>query len=150
MKEYQLALPNAAGGAAIGNGAQHSSSSANSGITPATGDLFGGIQPAQSSGGVSSIYVTPDVTPKSAVNDSAQTMPPPISKIPVRKTASPNNVINQMGLFETWNISGDKTIDTTTLEFSGLTVQQIKQILQRIPSSYQVGLSINYEDGGQA
>jgi hypothetical protein len=148
MKEYQLALPNAAGGAAIGNGAQHSSSSANSGITPATGDLFGGssIQPAQSSGGVSSI----DVTPKSAVNDSAQTTPPPIPKIPVRKTAPPSNGINQMGLFETWNISGDKTIGTTTLEFSGLTVQQIKQILQRIPSSYQVGLSIDYEDGVQA
>jgi len=59
-----------------------------------------------------------------------------------------------MGLFETWNIASDKKIETAIFEFSDLTVRQIKQILMRIPSSYQVGLNIDYEDdvsgGGQS
>jgi hypothetical protein len=42
-----------------------------------------------------------------------------------------------------------QAIETARIEFSGLTAQQIKQVLQRIPSTFKATLEISYKDGGE-
>jgi hypothetical protein len=62
---------------------------------------------------------------------------PDRAKIPRSKSAAPSSGINLIRQFELWVLPSEKTINKTTLEFDGLNVSQIKQILQHIPSAYQ-------------
>ncbi|MBF0469703.1 MAG: hypothetical protein HQK61_12595, partial [Desulfamplus sp.] len=66
-----------------------------------------------------------------------------------RKSDEPANGINLSGYFEKWGISSDKSLDSARIELKGLTVQQIKQILQRIPSTFKASLEVNFKDGGE-
>ena len=66
-----------------------------------------------------------------------------------KRTEEPAIGINLSGCFETWGISSGQSIEIARIEFSGLTAQQIKQILQRIPSTFKASLDITYVDGGQ-
>ena len=66
-----------------------------------------------------------------------------------KKSAEAATGLNLSGCFETWGVPAGHTIDSARIEFSGLTVQQIKQILQRIPSSFKASLEIAYKDGGE-
>ncbi|MBI3326463.1 MAG: hypothetical protein HYZ81_07160 [Nitrospinae bacterium] len=61
-----------------------------------------------------------------------------------RQTDEPNTGINLSGFFERWGISSGTILSHTKLEFEGLTVQQIKQILQRLPSSVKARLEVSY------
>ena len=63
-----------------------------------------------------------------------------------KKAEEPASGINLSGCFESWGISSDKTIEAAKIEFSGLTAQQIKQILQRIPSSFKATMEITYTE----
>lgn len=63
-----------------------------------------------------------------------------------RKSEGPTTGINLSGCFETWRLPASQTIETARIEFFGLTAQQIKQILQRIPSTFRATLEIAYKD----
>ena len=65
------------------------------------------------------------------------------------KSDEPANGINLSGYFEKWGISSDKKLDSVKVEFQGLTAQQIKQILQRIPSTFKASLEILLQDGDE-
>jgi type III secretory pathway lipoprotein EscJ len=75
------------------------------------------------------------------------TPPPPVIKS--KKSEEPATGINLSGCFETWGVPTSQTIETARIEFAGLTAQQIKQILQRIPSTFKATLEIAYKDGGE-
>ena len=66
-----------------------------------------------------------------------------------KKSVEPATGINLSGCFETWGISSSQSIESARIEFSGLTAQQIKQILLRIPSTFKATLDITYKEGGQ-
>lgn len=77
-----------------------------------------------------------------------ETPPAPEIVFKSKKTEGPANGINLSGCFETWGVPTSQTLETARIEFSGLTAQQVKQILQRIPSAFQATLEIAYKDGG--
>jgi hypothetical protein len=72
--------------------------------------------------------------------------PPPVASIN-KRADEPVTGINLSGCFEKWGISSTQTIDSARIEFSGLTAQQIKQILQRIPSTFKATMEISYKEG---
>ncbi|KYH32456.1 hypothetical protein MOMUL_10570 [Moorella mulderi DSM 14980] len=61
----------------------------------------------------------------------------------------PNTGINLCGYFEKWRLSAEHTLDKVKLEFQGLTVQQVKQILQRLPSFVRASLEVTYREEGK-
>lgn len=75
--------------------------------------------------------------------------PGTVPNIKSKKSEEPATGINLSGCFETWGISSDQTIECARIKFAGLTAQQIKQILQRIPSTFKATLDITYKEGGQ-
>jgi hypothetical protein len=139
MKDYQLALPDVAGHSPI---AQPAASDGAVTIQAVGDGLFVG------SGG---IPFSEDITPNTA-QPIPVTLPypqnsptPPAPTVPKRESDAPNTSINLIGMFEQWKLPSEKTINKASIEFSGLTVQQIKQILQRIPSSVHAGMNIDYD-----
>ncbi len=97
--------------------------------------------------GKSNVYV-----PTISTNEIGESLGiPPVTVIPItksKKSQEPATGINLSGCFETWGISSNQSIESARIEFSGLTAQQIKQILQRIPSTFKASLDITYEEGG--
>jgi hypothetical protein len=73
--------------------------------------------------------------------------PPPAIPVTTKKTPAPANGINLSGTFETWNVPPSQSIDVANVQFTGLTAQQLKQVLQRIPSAFKATLEITYQDG---
>ena len=67
-----------------------------------------------------------------------------------KKSDEPASGINLSGCFEKWGVSSDKTLNSAKIEFQGLTAQQIKQILQRIPSTFKASLEINFKEGDES
>jgi len=70
--------------------------------------------------------------------------PPAAGPVQVRRTDAPNTGINLSGYFEKWGIPASKTLNSARIEFSNLTVQQLKQVLQRLPSSMRASLEITF------
>jgi hypothetical protein len=149
MKDYQLALPDVAG---------HSPTAATAGFpvsggstpsaSPAGSDLFNGMNGAPAAGGSfvpSNGSPIPGQGAMPQIPPALPVTPPKPATIPKRETAAPNSSINLMGMFEQWKLSPEQPITKASIEFSGLTVQQIKSILQRIPSSFQAGMNIDYD-----
>ena len=134
MKNYLIALPEAV-----------------SSVTPIAAPFQGGTQ--------TGVPVSAPFTPSTpgGVPGSHSPVPPqqpsvpssspglPVSQI-YTKNAGPVNSINLMGKFEEWNLSSSKPISKFSLDFADLDVAKIKQILQRVPSSFQASMSITYED----
>jgi len=138
MKNYQLALPEAAG-------------SATPIAPPPSGNFNPPYQPNHNP-------AYPSVTDGLPEDSSVNTLPSPSFVIPVHqpetqpilqlqtKEAGPSNSINLMGKLEDWNLSANKPIVNFTLGFADLDATKIKQILQRIPSNFQATMSIKYEE----
>jgi len=63
-----------------------------------------------------------------------------------KKTDEAATGINLTGSFEKWGVGPGQAIDSTRIEFDGLTAQQVKQILQRIPSAFKGKLEITYRE----
>jgi hypothetical protein len=135
MRQIQLGLPGAVGG----------------GTVTVTERKSGG----QKSGTGS--VVPPETNPKSGnttseghgsttIPDGQPVIPPAIKS---RKSEESATGINLSGCFESWGVSSNQPIESARIEFSGLTAQQIKQILQRIPSTFKATLEIDYQDGGE-
>jgi len=66
-----------------------------------------------------------------------------------RRADEPSSGINLSGCFEKWGVPSSQAIDSAKIEFSGLTAQQIKQILQRIPSAFKAIIEITYKKEGE-
>jgi hypothetical protein len=140
MKDYQLALPDVAG---------HSPTATTTGSPVSVGsDLFDGMDGAPATGGSfapSNGYSIPGQGIAPQIPPTPPIAPPKPATIPKRESAAPNSSINLMGMFEQWNLGPEQTVAKVSIEFSGLTVQQIKSVLQRIPSSFQAGMTIDYD-----
>jgi hypothetical protein len=65
----------------------------------------------------------------------------------IRKSDEPATSLNLSGCFEKWGVPSSQILDAAHIEFNGLTAQQVKQILQRIPSNYKALLEITYREG---
>jgi hypothetical protein len=74
---------------------------------------------------------------------------PPAIVINNRKSVEAATGINLSGSFEAWGIPSDRCIDNASISFAGLTVQQIRQVLQRIPSTFKATLDITYKESDE-
>jgi len=143
MRQIQLGLPGAVGGGTVtvpnpppGGTTQPETG----GTIPPAGGSTGTPYPPTTSGGGGIIGET----------GTGGIIPPtPIPAIKTNKSEEPATGINLSGCFETWGVPTSQAIETARIEFSGLTAQQIKQILQRIPSTFKATLEIAYKDGGE-
>lgn len=68
------------------------------------------------------------------------------SRVTTRKTEQAASGINLSGCFEQWGIPSTKNLEQATIEFEGITVQQIKQILQRIPSTFRAKIAVSFRE----
>jgi len=66
-----------------------------------------------------------------------------------KRSDEPATGINLSGFFEKWGVLPSQTLDTARIEFGDLTAQQVKQILQRIPSTFKAKLEITYKEDGE-
>jgi hypothetical protein len=66
------------------------------------------------------------------------------------KTEEPAVAVNLTGSFEKWGISPETTLKSATIGFSDLSVNQVKQILMRIPSSIKANLEISFSEESKA
>ncbi len=142
MRQIQLGLPGAVGG----------------GTVTATNAPVGGVAPAPTiasqnplPGGNSPAAPTASQNGGSEGYPESNSPPQPtiINEAKSKRTEEPATGINLSGCFEAWGISSGQTIESARIEFTGLSAQQIKQILQRIPSTFKASLDITYKDGGQ-
>ncbi len=141
MRQIQLGLPGVVGGGTVTvpNPLPGGTMQPNTGGTiPQAGGGTGTPYPSTTSGGGGTV-----VEPNGA--NSSEAIPATKSK----KSEEPATGINLSGCFETWGVPTSQTIEKARIEFSGLTAQQIKLILLKIPSTFRANLEIIYKDGGE-
>jgi len=139
LRQVQLGLPSAVGGGTVT-------------VPPAQPQPVPPIPPITGSGGDSTAPpVTPPPTSGELPVGGTLDQPSQVNEKEVRhfKSEQPMNCINLSGCFEKWGVSSTKNLESASVEFSGITVQQMKQILQRIPSSYRANMSISFEEGDE-
>lgn len=152
MRQIQLGLPGAVGGGTV------TAPNVPGGGTVQPG--IGGITPPGTNGGKGTPYPTGTTSGGLVAGDSGEsegsggngggTSPTSIpSATKSNKSEEAATGINLSGCFEAWGVPTSQTIETARIEFAGLTAQQIKQILQRIPSTFKATLEIAYKDGGE-
>ena len=132
MRQIRLGLPGVVGGSTIAPGAQ---TVAPTPPISTPGSQIGGTTPTGGSD---------DYTSNEAVDGVAEGL---TGIAQTKRSDEPATGINLSGFFEKWGIASTQTIDSAKIDFSGLTAQQIKQILQRIPSNVKAELEITYKDG---
>lgn len=143
MRQVQLGLPGAAGGGIV--------TSTGTGTSTNSGQPIPATVPNGTPNG-SGNPLPQVVTPKDEVKEDGQSgiIPPVIPQNTKRKKSEePLTGINLSGCFEIWGIPSDQSIESASISFAGLSAQQIKQILQRIPSTFKATLDIAYKEGGQ-
>jgi hypothetical protein len=147
MRQIQLGLPGAVGGGTVtvpnpptGGTTQPGTGGT---IPPAGGT--GTPYPPITSGGGGTVGETSE--PGGTASTGGINPPEPIPALKTKKSEEPATGINLSGCFETWGVPTSQAIETARIEFSGLTAQQIKQILQRIPSTFKATLEITYKEG---
>jgi hypothetical protein len=137
MRQVQLGLPGAVGGGTV------------TVLKPSTiyETPVSVVDTPRVKNGKNSVYL-----PAISTNATEESLGmPPVIVIPSnksKKSQEPATGINLSGCFESWGISSNQSIESARIEFSGLTAQQIKQILQRIPSTFKASLDITYKEGG--
>ncbi|MGC9196222.1 MAG: hypothetical protein ACP5IL_12320 [Syntrophobacteraceae bacterium] len=146
MRKVQLGLPEAYGGGTVtaekiasgGNGQGEGCILAPGAVAqPETGGKSGEVH-----------FPSTEEVKGAGQGDGAESpRPKPLTK--VQKTVEPATGINLSGSFEAWGVSSSQSIEKATIEFTGLTVQQVKQILQRIPSAFKASLEVEYKEGGE-
>lgn len=141
MRQVQMCLPGAAGGTSV-TGA----TTVPLPPTPVPTTLFGGENGPQPTGTQSGVTVPVSPTP----NGQPQVGPRTPAAVPESEpitlfTPCPTTVVNLLGFFEQQGMANDAALDSATLTFQGLSVQQVKQILQKIPSAQRAALSVTYK-----
>lgn len=141
MRQVQLGLPAAVGGTTVTGPGPQPPVSPPPGVTPV------GPTPPPGTGGFGGQGGGPVQPP----TGGDVVTPPPAGPVQVRRTDAPNTGINLSGYFEKWGVPAGKTLSSAKIEFSNLTVQQLKQVLQRLPSSMRASLEITFtEEEGDA
>lgn len=149
MRQVLLGLPGAVGGGTVTGVPQPQPTpqpNPGNGVTPpagATPQPTGWPNAEDQPGG--STVGDGGATPPGGATPLPSTVTAQVSK--TKRTDEPSTAINLSGCFEKWGISGSTTITTTKIEFDGLSAQQIKQILTKIPSAYKASLEITYTEG---
>lgn len=144
MRQVQMALPSAAGSSAMPGAAPPLPPvipTTPPPLTP-TGGLFPpGIAPVPVAGAPAAEPPTfpPGEPPTTLVPAELQTY----------RSPAPASGINLSGSFEQWGVPAEATMEVARLEFAGLSVQQIKQLLQRLPSNLRATLEVSYRKNGQ-
>jgi hypothetical protein len=118
-------------------------------ITTPTGAGTSGLFPGSGGGKTGTTVVTCGgtvVVPPSGAG--AATAGTPVAK--TQSLQEPQIGINLCGCFERWGLHDGTTLSSTKIEFMGLSVQQIKQILQRLPSAFKASLEVTYDEENQA
>lgn len=142
MRQVQLGLPGAVGGGTVTVTAiSAGGSQPGGGTTPIPG---GFIPPDNTGTGGSTTIPIPGGNQPGEKGGSGTIPPSAIRKS--RKSEEATTGINLSGCFESWGVPSDQTIDNARIEFTGLSAQQIKQILQRIPSAFKANLEIEYKE----
>ena len=146
LRHIQLGLPGVVGGGNV-----TSSSPASDGTFPGNPEVIPPLGGASATGSGGPTAAGESQCPENGEGglyspSGSPTVAPPTVKS--KQSEEPASGINLSGCFENWGISSSQAIETASIEFSGLTAQQIKQILQRIPSTYKAMLEIAYKEGG--
>jgi hypothetical protein len=153
MRRVQLGLPGAAAGSAVsgpraagaGAGTTTSTSAQPGAGQPGSvppGGLFGG------SGGATGGTVIAGGTGTAVVGGGTTPGAAPIAK--TQRADEPQLAINLAGCFERWGIDAGTTLTSAKIEFRNVNAQQVKQILQRLPSSLKASLEVSYNEEAQS
>ncbi|SPE58503.1 conserved hypothetical protein [Verrucomicrobia bacterium] len=62
-----------------------------------------------------------------------------------RRTDTETITLNLIGQLELWGITPDKVLTVAKVEFSNVTAQQLRRILQQIPSGQRANLEVTYQ-----
>lgn len=148
MRQIQLGLPGVVGRGTVTVPKPPAGSASQSGIGGAVipGEAGGNgmtFPPAPVGGGIpSDIAELGDETEIGGIIPQVSAL-----AIKSKKSEEPATGINLSGCFENWGVPASQTIETARISFSGLTAQQIKTILMKIPSTFKASLEIDYEIG---
>ncbi|MDD3269499.1 MAG: DUF499 domain-containing protein [Syntrophomonadaceae bacterium] len=74
---------------------------------------------------------------------------PLVSPLPVVKRSEEKTILNLGGEFDVWGMESTRKIAQARLEFNGLTVQDIKQLLRRLPPTTRAVLEIKLPGGAE-
>ena len=125
MRQIQLGLPALVGGTTV----------TGPGTPPPV------LLPQPPTGGGTQPPVVPPVTPPTT----------PIGPVPlvtgtteIHRTDEATTGINLLACFEKWGVDPNTVLDMTKIEFTNLTVQQVKQVLSRIPSSFKASMEATF------
>jgi hypothetical protein len=127
LRNIQLGLPGATGGFTVSGPKTQAQPQPPTGPVPVPQPPTGG--PGTTTGG-----------------GTGGTLWPTSPNIKVNRTDQPTTGINLIGSFEKWGISGTQELSSAKIEFNNITVQQIKQILQRVPSAFRASMEIAYNE----
>jgi hypothetical protein len=129
QRAAQIGLPSVAGGGAV------------AGTTPPP------VQPATTPGATTP---APGQTPAGTPPGTTPPTPgqtnlplPPVTK--TERTTAESNTISLIGQLEAWGITPDQMLTSAKVEFSNLTAQQLRRILQQVPSAHRANLEVSYQ-----
>ncbi len=139
MRNVQLGLPGSASGSTVTSSAGTATTPGGvttppvpAGDTPTGGLFTGGGQPTGEGAG--------GVTPPTD-GQTPTTLTPQTQSVLDERTG-----INLCGAFEQWGLDASTTLARTKIEFHNLSVQQVKQILQRLPSAFKATMEVTYTE----
>ena len=135
-RQARLGLPEAMGGTTVTATIQKTP------VSPPSENTSEGPIPGSGNGGLGGQGVISVQTP----TGGDVVTPPVAGPVQIRRTEAPNTGINLSGCFEKWGIPSSQTLKLAKIEFSNLTVQQLKQVLQRLPSSMRASLEITFTE----
>ncbi len=137
MRQIQLGLPGAVGGPSVTAPGAPTPAQLQETPPPASTPYLGGMETGARG-----------VQPGTSGADVAQPVAgegfPPMGPPKTQRTDAPKTGLNLSGCFEEWGISANQNLNKARIEFSDLTAQQIKQILQRLPSAFKADLEVIY------
>lgn len=137
MRQVQLGLPGAVGGGTVPGSTPAPPSPPSPGPSPTTGGQP--PLPTSPTGGGNG--------EGTGIAESPGGLPGLPSLPKVQRCSEPTNGLNLIGQFDQWGIDSTQQLQTARIDFRDLSVQQLKQILQRLPSSFKVSMEITYRDG---
>ncbi len=135
MRRVQLGLPGAVGGTTV--------TGPRAVLQPTGGTV---LAPPPTSDGTGQGTVTAPAGPTTipAQAPDGGVVAAPVAK--VEKTMEPQTGINLSGMLEKWGVAPATQLLSAKIEFADLTVQQLKQILQRLPSAFRASMEITYPE----
>ena len=150
-REVQLALPGASGGSTVTSpgAAGAGTGTTPPGVTTPAGTGPGGLFPGGGGNAGGATVVAGGGTVVVPTGGTGPVVPgTPVAKTQVAQ--EPQIGINLCGCFERWGLHDGTTLNNAKIAFAGLSVQQIKQFLQRLPSAFKASLEVTYDEESQA